>query len=416
MASKALDTVSEVKSRLPMPASAVSRGITPAQWRVLVETTFPSAKSAEAVEMAFDYCKVRGLDVFKKPVHIVPMWNSSLRREVETVWAGINEIQITAARSGAWAGMDSPKWGPMITKTFEGERRSNNGTQHVSVEVTYPEWCEVTVYRMVQGQRCAFAEPVYWEEACSTMGKNSKLPTDMWVKRPRGQLQKVAKSASLRAAFPEEAELTAEEMEGKEIEAGGAIIDHEPARPSIDANALESEIRQSLIDVNDIDHLDEVWLSFRDRVKQAAAENDGNLNRFTQHFSARKAMILVDRERQVEQAKHDDEENPTDATVADLPAPENPAIPEPGDDLPKFQLTVDPKTNQPRWGALTKSLKGGLEQAIRENRDASEVVGFWNNHKHLVERMRKAGGDYVSYADKLEELYQETIAKLEAVE
>jgi len=37
-------------------------------------------------------------------------------------------------------------------------------------------------------------------------------------KRPHGQLHKVAKAASLRAAFPEEGDTTAEEMEGQTIE------------------------------------------------------------------------------------------------------------------------------------------------------------------------------------------------------
>lgn len=405
MASKALDTVSEVKSRLPMPASAASRGITPAQWRVLVETTFPSAKSAEAVEMAFDYCKVRGLDVFKKPVHIVPMWNSSLRREVETVWAGINEIQITAARSGAWAGMDSPKWGPLITKTFEGERRSQNGTQHVSVEVTFPEWCEVTVYRMVQGQRCAFAEPVYWEEACSTMGKNSKLPTDMWLKRPRGQLQKVAKSASLRAAFPEEAELTAEEMEGKEIEAGGAvIIDHEPAAPPIDINALETGIQRKMAEIEEVAELDDLWREVVADVKRVGEVDGEAKSRIIKLFSGKKSQIVKRIEEQAATEPQTDDEPAQDAKPA-----------EPGDDLPKFQLTKD-KEGKPRWGALTKSLKSALDQAVRENRDASEVHGFWFHHAKLIEAMREAGGDYIGYVEKLEEQYQETIAKLEAVE
>ena len=142
----------EVRARLPMPRSAVARGISPAQWRVLVETTFPSAKSPEAVEMAFDYCKVRGLDVFKKPVHIVPMWSSAKKDYVETVWPGINEIQITAARTGAWAGMDPPRWGPPVTRTFSGSRKVKDRWEEASVELTFPEWCEVTVYRIVAGQ------------------------------------------------------------------------------------------------------------------------------------------------------------------------------------------------------------------------------------------------------------------------
>src|SRR5690242_18219684 len=223
---------SSVPARLPMPSGMIARGITPEKWRVLVETTFPSAKTPEAVEMAVDYCRARGLDIWKKPVHIVPMWNSTLRKEVETIWPGINEVQITAARTNAWAGMDSPKWGPMIRRTFKGSRKFDGSWKAVTVEVHFPEWCEVTVYRMVGGQPRAFSEPVFWLEAYSTTGgRDSELPTDMWVKRPRGQLHKVAKAASLRAAFPEEGELVAEEMEGKVIEDGGIVIEHEDIPP-----------------------------------------------------------------------------------------------------------------------------------------------------------------------------------------
>jgi phage recombination protein Bet len=217
-----------VPARLPMPAGAAPRGITPAQWRVLVDVIFPSAKNPESILLAVDYCRSRGLDVMKRMIHIVPVWNSALKREVETIWPGINEIQTTAARTNAWAGMDSAKLGPMIRRVFKGSRKIDGNWKPVAVEVHLPEWAEVTVYRLVSGHRCAFTERVYWLEAYSTSGgRDSELPTDMWVKRPIGQLQKVTKAAALRAAFPEEGELCAEEMEGKVVEAGGVVIEHE---------------------------------------------------------------------------------------------------------------------------------------------------------------------------------------------
>ena len=85
--------------------------------------------------------------------------------------------------------------------------------------MTYPEWCALTVYRLVEGQRCPFTETVFWEETYSRAGgANAEVPTAMWIKRPRGQLIKCAKAAALRAAFPEESSYTAEEMAGKTIE------------------------------------------------------------------------------------------------------------------------------------------------------------------------------------------------------
>ena len=87
------------------------------------------------------------------------------------------------------------------------------------MQVTFPEWVAVTVYRLVNGRRCAFTEEVYWLEAYSTAGgKHSQIPTAMWLKRPKGQLSKCGKAASLRAAFPEECGYAAEEMAGKSID------------------------------------------------------------------------------------------------------------------------------------------------------------------------------------------------------
>ena len=219
------------KSRdLPMPMAAQQGyGISEQSWKVLTEVTFPTAKTPEAILMALDYCKARKLDIFKKPVHIVPMWSAALGRNVETVWPSIMEIQTTASRTGVWAGMDRPVWGPDVTKTFTGRYKDDNEQwQESSVTVTFPEWVAVTVYRIVSGKRCPFTEEVYWLEAYSTAGgKNSQVPTAMWIKRPKGQLAKCGKAASLRAAFPEECGYAAEEMDGKTLDdiADGSVID-----------------------------------------------------------------------------------------------------------------------------------------------------------------------------------------------
>ncbi|MEA3643323.1 MAG: recombinase RecT, partial [Lamprobacter sp.] len=122
-------------------------------------------------------------------------------------------------RTGQWAGIDPPRFGPLCERTFTGRIKRNDTWQDLESSVSFPEWCEVTVYRIVAGQRCAFTEPVFWLETYARYGGAfSELPADMWLKRPRGQLMKCAKAASLRAAFPEEATYTAEEMEGKVIE------------------------------------------------------------------------------------------------------------------------------------------------------------------------------------------------------
>jgi phage recombination protein Bet len=212
------------RPRIPMPAVDAALKLSPSTWKVLTDSIFPSAKTAEGILLAVHYCAARNLDVMKRPVHVVPMWSKALGQEVETVWPGIAEVQTTAARTGLWAGIDPPRFGPLCERTFTGRVKRDGSWQDLEITVAFPEWCEVTVYRLVNGQRCPFTEPVFWLEAYARLGgAYSELPTDMWVKRPRGQLMKCAKAASLRAAFPEEASYTAEEMEGKVIEADTSI-------------------------------------------------------------------------------------------------------------------------------------------------------------------------------------------------
>jgi phage recombination protein Bet len=228
-----------VADRLIAPAGALSElGLAAGTWKVLIESIFPSAKTAEGVLLAVRYCQARGLDVMKRPVHVVPMWSKALNQEIETVWPGIAEVQITAARTGLWVGMDPPKFGPEKTRQFTGSVWNDDERRMESykAEVTYPEWVEFTVYRLVSGTRSPFTEVVFWEETYARV-KKTEMPNEMWQKRPRSQLIKCGKAAALRAAFPEEAgEYTAEEMEGKAIEVEsapvqvqGTTIDADPA-------------------------------------------------------------------------------------------------------------------------------------------------------------------------------------------
>ncbi|WP_051447602.1 phage recombination protein Bet [Rhizobium leguminosarum] len=223
-------------SRLPIsPSVAKEFEIGPTEWRVLVDQIFPAAKSVEAVMMALSYCRKRNLDIFKKPVHIVPMWSSAKKAMVETVWPGIAEIRTTASRTGEYAGIDEVEFGPFVERTFEGMVEQWEDRQKVTNKVTklvrFPEWAKVTVYRMNRGARCAYTARVFWEEMYASAGK-SELPNDMWAKRPRGQLDKCVEAAALRKAFPEELGnvYAAEEMEGRDL-ADGVTIEHEVAKP-----------------------------------------------------------------------------------------------------------------------------------------------------------------------------------------
>lgn len=249
-------------SRLPIaPSIAKEFEIQPADWRVLVDQIFPAAKSVEAIMMALAYCRKRNLDIFKKPVHIVPMWSSAKRQMVETVWPGIAEIRTTATRTGSYAGIDAVEFGPIIERSFEGVTDQWEDGRKVSATikkaVRFPEWASVVVYRVVGGNRCAYHAKVYWEETYATVGKTD-LPNDMWAKRPRGQLDKCVEAAALRKAFPEELGNTyaAEEMEGREID--GVTIDHvaQPKPPKAPRPPEVTATVAPTIDHGTIDHDD----------------------------------------------------------------------------------------------------------------------------------------------------------------
>lgn len=219
-------------TRLTLPVSVGQRfNIDPVAWKALVEAIYPNATSVDSVVMALSYCEARKLDPFKKPVHIVPVWSTAANKMVDTVWPGISELRTTAMRTGLYAGKEKTVFGPMITKDLGG------------VEVTFPEWAQVTVYRMVEGAgRCAFEGPqVFWLESYATAKRDTMQPNAMWRRRAIGQIDKCAEAAALRTAFPEEigGEYAAEEMEGQ---AFGAPIRDVTPKPSGMADRLAAGV------------------------------------------------------------------------------------------------------------------------------------------------------------------------------
>lgn len=187
--------------RLPYHPTLEERfGIDRASWRALIDAVFPAAKSTDAVVLALSYCKARKLDPFKRPVHIVPVWDSEKRDYVETVWPGIAEHRTTAFRTKQYAGAEAAVFGPSVTKTFTGETKKGR----VNATVTFAEWAQLTVFRMIDGQRVPMPGPrVYWLETYSRLGR-TEVPNDRWQKAPFQMLEKCAEAAALRRAFPEE--------------------------------------------------------------------------------------------------------------------------------------------------------------------------------------------------------------------
>ncbi len=185
--------------------------------RTALKTSLYPGASDASVDMVLAYCEAARLDPMQKPVHIVPMWDGKAREMRDVVMPGIGLYRTNAARTGQFAGMSEPEFGPMVT-----ERVGNK-------EVTYPDWCRVTAYRQLpSGHIAEFTAVEYWIENYAIKGgkEQDQSPNAMWSKRVRGQLAKCAQAQALRMAFPEAvgAVPTAEEMEGREIIEGEATV------------------------------------------------------------------------------------------------------------------------------------------------------------------------------------------------
>jgi phage recombination protein Bet len=175
---------------------------------VLQSSLYPGA-SLDSIRMVLGYCKAAGLDPMQKPVHIVPMWDRQSGSMRDVIMPGVNLYRIQASRSGQFAGVSEPEFGPDVTTAIGGQ------------QITFPEWCRVVVRRQLSSGHIAdFTAREYWMENYAVKGGKEKsiAPNAMWTKRPRGQIAKCATAQALRAAFPEiAAQYTHEELEGKAL-------------------------------------------------------------------------------------------------------------------------------------------------------------------------------------------------------
>lgn len=211
---------------LTLRDSLDARGLSEDQYRILEKTLYRGA-APEMILLAVDYCKAQELDIFSRPVHIVSVYDAKAKKYVQDIWPGIHLYRIRASRTGQYAGKTEPYYGDNVTEEF--------GTGNEKLTVTYPKFCQMTVYRDVNGTRCPFPVQVFWKETYAAKGK-SGIPNSMWAKRPYGQLAKCAEAEALREAFPESAPgPTAEEMEGQMLD-----IDEAPPAPPVLEPAIET--------------------------------------------------------------------------------------------------------------------------------------------------------------------------------
>jgi phage recombination protein Bet len=246
---------------------------------VLQSSLYPSA-NPNSIKMVIGYCRAAGLDPMQKPVHIVPMWDKNSKSMRDVVMPGVNLYRTQAMRSGECAGVSEPEFGPDVVTKLAG------------VDVTFPQWCRVTVKRRLPtGEVVDFTAREFWLENYATAGKDSSAPNAMWKRRPYGQIAKCAEAQALRKAFPEiAAQPTAEEMEGKSMH----VVDTPDHQDG--AAWTEELIAQAKAASEGGSHAYAAfWKSLSASVRNELVKTD-------QHAAFKAASLMADEDRTVEDA------------------------------------------------------------------------------------------------------------------
>jgi len=173
-------------------ATIESQAITVMGWNneqidIIKEQLCPGISDSELRHFAM-VCQRTGLDAFAKQIYAI-MRNVNenvdgkwIKHKKMTIQTSIDGFRLIAARTGAMAGIDDVEYDTETAKT--------------------PLWARVTVYRMVQGQRCPWIAKARWDEYVQT-DKEGKA-TGRWGAMPYLMIGKCAEALALRKAFPAE--------------------------------------------------------------------------------------------------------------------------------------------------------------------------------------------------------------------
>lgn len=172
----------------------------------LIKQTVAKGATDLELDLFLHACKRTGLDPLMKQIYAIKRWNNAERRETISFQTGIDGYRLIADRTGKYAGSDEPTY--ML---------SDDGL---------PNMASVTVYKMIEGQRCGFSASARWSEYVQKTKDGTH--TSMWQKMPFLMLGKCAEALALRKAFPAELSgvYTHEEMMQADNETRPQVMDH----------------------------------------------------------------------------------------------------------------------------------------------------------------------------------------------
>jgi phage recombination protein Bet len=184
-------------------------GVDETELALAYANTFHEARSLEELVSLVAETRRRGLDTLLRHVYYERFGGDS---SGPSLHIGIDGLRAIAARTGRAAGKLEPRFTGVAGEVTEGGRGR-----------TAPEKCVVTVYALVQGQKCAYDGVAWWDEAYPGDGSRGR----MWRLRPRGMLAIAAERQALRAAFPAETSGLGDYDGGEE----GSVLDAPPRQP-----------------------------------------------------------------------------------------------------------------------------------------------------------------------------------------
>jgi phage recombination protein Bet len=161
----------------------------------LVKRTVAKEATDDELALFLHTCKRTGLDPLAKQIHFVK--RNTKRGPVAAFQTAIDGYRLVADRTGKYAGNDDPAF---------GEEKDG-----------HPVSATVTVYKVVNGERCPFTATARWSEYFP--GEDQGF---MWRKMPYLMLGKCAEGLALRKAFPAElgGVYTDEEMQQADNDGG----------------------------------------------------------------------------------------------------------------------------------------------------------------------------------------------------
>jgi phage recombination protein Bet len=151
----------------------------------LIKRTVAKGATNDELEIFLHQCRKTGLDPLAKQIYFQK--RKTKNGDQMTIITGIDGYRLVADRTKQYAGNDDP--------VFDDDEKPTKAT--------------VTVYKLIDGVRCAFTASARWSQY---------YPGDylgfMWNKMPHLMLGKCAEALALRKAFPAELSgvYTAEEM------------------------------------------------------------------------------------------------------------------------------------------------------------------------------------------------------------